>query len=60
MEWICVKERLPEPCVDVLAFYPLENKIDISWVYGDGSWAFPVSKGYVSHWMPLPDPPTEE
>lgn len=59
MDWISVKDRLPEPTVEVLAFHSPDRVIDFSWVYGDGSWAFERSRGLVTHWMPLPAPPRE-
>lgn len=59
MDWINVKEKLPEPLVDVLVFFPGDRKIKIAWVYDNGVWAFERSMGAPTHWMPLPQLPKE-
>ena len=57
-EWVSVKERLPTESknylvytnygtIMVLHFYHKKKK----WISGDE---------YVTHWMPLPEPPKEE
>lgn len=63
MEWISVKDRLPDRkedvylcCIDSLAF-PGTQYIRILKFYGDGTWGH---GGNVTHWMPLPEPPKEE
>ena len=54
--WISVKNRLPEDSERVLAYFPemRDSESDIQLSKG---WA--VNK-FVSHWMPLPEPPKEE
>ena len=60
-EWISVKDRLPEegenvltygarPSYDVVYVNRLIDKKSGEWLYGE----------YVTHWMPLPQPPTNE
>ena len=59
--WISVKDRLPEegenvltygarPSYDVVYVNRLIDKKSGEWLYGE----------YVTHWMPLPQPPTNE
>lgn len=55
-KWIPVSERLPEPCVDVLALYD-GGRMDIDWVDHEGRFGYESICGKVTHWMPLPDPP---
>lgn len=54
--WISVKDRLPEPNERVLAYFPKMRDSEAVMLPSKG-WA--VNK-YVSHWMPLPEPPKEE
>ena len=61
-EWISVEDRLPEESVDVLVVVKIGNRVsvDTDRIYG-GKW-FNYGKlghlqGYVTHWMPLPEPP---
>jgi hypothetical protein len=60
-EWISVKDRLPELRVPVLVFMEY-GKIDVCWLNGN-LWFQSIrpqhTNGGVSHWMPLPDPPTK-
>lgn len=62
MDWISVKDRLPEPLVDVLAYRPIRSPsrrcITIEHVTEGSHWLFDWL-GSVSHWMPLPAPPKE-
>lgn len=75
MEWISVKDRLPEPefpvIVAYLGFYDGAPRVDglaiIDSVCGD--WFWYVDEGSddnekvrvtITHWMPLPEPPKEE
>lgn len=61
-QWISVKDRLPDDEKDVLCylgdailrFTTVGYLLDGEW-RGDG---FPLR--YVTHWMPLPEPPKEE
>jgi hypothetical protein len=65
MEWISVKDRLPENCESVIGYDPNQNKHDRvnEMFYSElgKCWIF-VRDGLdatetVTHWMPLPDPP---
>lgn len=65
MEWISVKDRMPEPNTQVLGWYK-DNPFSkfcpevVSW-NGNG-WVFVYGRRYVTavtHWMPLPEPPKE-
>lgn len=63
MEWISVKDRLPEPgryvaCIakrnPFSRFMPMVARIE------KNGWANPITEQYISevtHWMPLPEPP---
>ena len=61
MNWISVKERLPEEGEDVLFFdFDIEigQKMRSGW---HPNWSDTlISFEQVSYWMPLPDPPEEE
>lgn len=64
MDWIDVKDRLPEKHKEVLAyrFQDGQDEIIISWL----SWMLDVQPIWAdevfnySHWMPLPNPPRKE
>ena len=69
MEWISVKERVPELNSAVLGYAPRYGNIFA--VYYDSVcrwivWSptsneiFPASQGEITHWMPLPEPPTNK
>lgn len=67
-QWISVKDRLPEEDVTVLAFvnYSVNDarleRIDSAayrgklWLMGSDIY----SERFITHWMPLPEPPKEE
>lgn len=57
-EWIPVTERLPEPGVDVLAAYR-DRHINMG-TAGDDWLEEDIEYCYITHWMPLPEPPKEE
>ena len=61
--WIPVTERLPEVRVWVLC-YCRANSFDVFRMTDEGHWQYGnrsiYMKGYVTHWMPLPEPPKEE
>lgn len=64
MEWISVKERLPEANDEVWAwtvFHDSDQEYgDTSWLQDDGTWAMGSAKNFtVTHWMPLPEPPKQ-
>lgn len=58
-EWISVKDRLPDTETTVLVcnergeiFSSWASNDDVFWFYGE------EEDNRVTHWMPLPDPPT--
>lgn len=53
-EWISVKDRLPEAGKPVLGFES-ENRIGV-WMINSHE-DYPIFSEYVTHWMPLPEPP---
>lgn len=65
--WISVKDRLPDAFDDVLVYF--NGFISIAWreteerKNGIVGWhwtsqmSYPESLVYVTHWMPLPEPP---
>ena len=65
MEWISIKDKLPEYYTDVVV---IERNGDASWYMVaylaiGGIWALAGGRriiGVVTHWMPLPEPPKEE
>ena len=66
MDWISVKERLPNQSMHVLV-YPVHTfddksdpRVEYSWFNGE---VFTLDEGWnpldgVTHWMPLPEPPS--
>ena len=61
-EWISVEERLPEADVEVLVVVKIGDRVSVvtDRIYAN-KW-FNYGKighlpGYVTHWMPLPEPP---
>jgi len=60
--WISVDERLPDSGTDVLAC-GLRQEIMIGCVLHDSKGYYAENENdeldYVTHWMPLPDPPKE-
>ena len=63
-EWISVKDRLPERKGKYLVTWlwaygtEYENKyVDVVFFRGKTHWA--KFEKYITHWMPLPDPPKE-
>ena len=67
MEWISVKDRLPAHRQEILTYWSESDQIQVQRYYlqygGDGPWWMfgwqnhLLSKGRITHWMPLPDPP---
>lgn len=69
MRWISVKDRLPEDRQKILTYWPAgHTPIQVQtfylqygtsgpwWMFG---WHNHLLKdGNITHWMPLPDPPT--
>ena len=63
-QWISVKERLPEDNGAYLV-YTQEEYIGLFWFDRDEKeWTeesdFPCLEGYVTHWMPLSEPPKKD
>lgn len=59
MEWISVKERLPEHNERVLVYRPNMAESDIGPISIQWGWACRRKCSDTSHWMPLPEPPKE-
>jgi len=65
MEWISVKDRLPEKNGRYIvnsSFYKNDPVMTSYFGYRDGSKILPVSFYCkdVTHWQPLPEPPKED
>lgn len=64
MEWISVKDRLPDKRKDVLCLFQDEQRkikrIEISWIDSVGLFLYEDIFGQVTHWIPLPEPPKED
>lgn len=65
--WIPVTERLPEPMHEYVLCCGGKGSQFVGWVFGgiiknEKARAFQLGgKGrYITHWMPLPEPPKEE
>lgn len=54
-EWVSVDGGLPEPTYCVLV-YTADCSIEVDAIGSDGEWM----SFEVTHWMPLPAPPTKE
>ena len=63
-KWISVEDRLPEKFKDVLCLYPSKNygsNIVVDYMESDrGYFAEQFRYGEPTHWMPLPELPTEK
>ena len=61
--WIAVTERLPDAGERVLC-YCRANIYEVMKMRTDGDWVYDTNHVYmhsfVTHWMPLPQPPKEE
>lgn len=62
--WISVKDRLPEDTGDHLV-YTCKEYTGIFWFDRDKKeWIevgdYPCIAGYITHWMPLPEPPNTD
>lgn len=60
-EWISVEDRLPEARTRVLCYFKAEQDypdlVCENFYYGGGHWLSEGSRA--THWMPLPELPTE-
>jgi len=65
--WISTDDRLPDPATAVLVCVIDQFDCDQSWIdlgeFYEEQWLLvgaerPLRQGCVSHWMPLPEPPT--
>ena len=65
--WIATSDRLPNPATAVLVYVIDDADSDQSWTdlgeYHKEQWLLvgmerPLPQSAVSHWMPLPEPPT--
>lgn len=62
MEWISVKDKLPEDAKKVIAYRPRTNQIVFAtyigtcWLQNGGI----IAKNAISHWIPLPDRPIDK
>lgn len=64
MEWISVEDRLPEEG-EVVFVYCHGNRIDFCPYIGEWpliivNWEERRARVAVTHWMPLPEPPTDK
>lgn len=64
MDWISVKDRLPEDDATYLVYGRNWYGIVVAIYYGDGKWLtcddLTNITRFVTHWMPMPMPPKEE
>lgn len=66
-QWICVKDRLPEKYISVLAYMPNQAPcptVHECYIGEDGEWhsgvVYGVENEDVTHWMPMPESPKGE
>jgi len=60
MKWISVKDKLPTVDVDVLAIDNNEKDPTVYAAFYSGYWFTQIDSiqlDYVTHWMPMPNPP---
>ena len=58
-EWISVKDRLPMKNDSVLVYRPEMKESDVGAVSVQFGWNCRRKKTDITHWMPLPEPPSE-
>ena len=71
-KWIPVTERLPRgengmDLSDLVVAYTKDGEVTTGWINGNGWWVVcgerdyfeRRDRGYVTHWMPLPEPPAD-
>jgi len=56
-KWISFRERKPELSGEYIVFSESLN-VTVSWYYAHAGQSFGAP--YVTHWMPLPEPPEQE
>ena len=56
-DWVKCSERMPELDVPVLVVN--QNGIDLGVIYDGDDWFLADAEREITHWMPLPAPPTE-
>ena len=57
-EWISVKDRLPpDSCEEVLTYNKSDGKVRIKWF---SDWRNIKYYEWITHWMPLPEPPKDK
>lgn len=66
MNWISVKDRLPENYISVLGYIPELfpfSQLKECFIGPDGEWHYAgdysADTAYITHWMPLPEPPED-
>lgn len=66
-QWIPVTDRLPQNYISVLVYTPTEEPLPMvheAYIGDDGEWHSSVFYGIenedVTHWMTMPQPPTED
>lgn len=64
-EWIKVSERLPKPFEEAIVYRGKNNIVSVD-MFNGKSWAKDAlfetfgNPSQVTHWMPIPTPPSEE
>jgi hypothetical protein len=64
MEWISVKDKLPEEYASVITFDPSRSPMNTvnEGFFANGEWDIirkPYMPKHITHWMPLPSPPID-
>ena len=65
LQWISVKERLPEEGIRCLVYTEweriiLSERIGARWLMKEDDGQYERPAYWVTHWMPLPNPPEEK
>ena len=55
--WISVKDKLPEPCVEVIVYFS-SGRIGESFMSLDGNFSLEAFYGKVEYWQPMPEAPS--
>lgn len=59
MEWISIKDEMPDKMRRVIAFSPAMEESDTGGISVQWGWMCHNPKTDFTHWMPLPEPPSE-